>query len=435
MHKKNIHSANKLLSYIIRLYLVSFLFLILTGCTSTRSSFVKKNLKAHLLEDHFTGFSLYDPEKKTYMYNYNATKYFTPASNVKILSLYAALSTIGDSIPGLRYFGRGDSLFITGTGDPTLMHPFFKQSVTLDFIKNHSASTVVLSTSNFYDQAYAPGWAWEDFTYSFMPERSAFPMYGNLVSFYRKNDSLNITPGFFKSQTLSEERVFKRAFHDQKFYIPENIKDTVMVPFITNDSLVSVLLSEDIDKPVICSNILQPEYKTLLSIPSDSVYRYMMHESDNFIAEQLLLIASGVHSDSLHAKSFINHMLRGAFKNMPQRPRWVDGSGLSRYNLLTPKSIVFVLDKLYREVAGEQLFNWFPAGGETGTIKSWYAADRPYVYAKSGSLSNNYCLSGYLIAKSGKVLIFSYMANHFLQPSSEIKTQLEAFLWEIHNRF
>lgn len=97
--------------------------------------------------------------------------------------------------------------------------------------------------------------------------------------------------------------------------------------------------------------------------------------------------------------------------------------------------MVFLLDKMFNEIPKEKLLNYFPVGGQSGTLKKWYKADKPYVYAKSGTLSNNYNLSGYLIAKSGKMLIFSSMNNHFKIPLSKIKKEVEQTLFKIYNKY
>ena len=89
-------------------------------------------------------------------------------------------------------------------------------------------------------------------------------------------------------------------------------------------------------------------------------------------------------------------------------------------------SFVQILSKLYSEVPQERLFDVFPAGGESGTLKKYYHGKAaPYMYAKSGTFSNNYSLSGYLITNSGEVLIFSFMNNHYRKSSTEIKKQMQ----------
>ena len=170
------------------------------------------------------------------------------------------------------------------------------------------------------------------------------------------------------------------------------------------------------------------------SVPSDSLYKRMMEVSDNFLAEQILILASSKLSDTLSTSHVRNHILDTQLKELKHRPRWVDGSGLSRYNLFSPRSFVEVLIKLYSSIPQKRLFNLFPAGGVSGTIKNWYAGlNKPYVYAKSGTLGNNYNISGYVLTNSGKVLAFSFMNNHFKKSTNTVRMQMQQMLEHLKN--
>src|ERR1700677_4005798 len=63
-----------------------------------------------ILNNHFTGFALYDLDDKKMIYELNDDKYFTPASNTKLYTFYTCLRMLHDSIPALKYVIRGDSL-------------------------------------------------------------------------------------------------------------------------------------------------------------------------------------------------------------------------------------------------------------------------------------------------------------------------------------
>ena len=162
----------------------------------------------------------------------------------------------------------------------------------------------------------------------------------------------------------------------------------------------------------------------------------MLFESDNFLAEQLLMAASGIISDTLSTKNAIDFMLEHHLDDLEHQPRWVDGSGLSRYNLFTPRSFVQILQKLHRETLGERLFGIFPMWGPDTTVEKWEdIATEPFLFAKSGSVGNNYNLSGYVKTKSGKLLIFSFMNNHFRVPSSEIRKIMYTTLKHLHQNY
>ena len=79
-----------------------------------------------------------------------------------------------------------------------------------------------------------------------------------------------------------------------------------------------------------------------------------------------------------------------------------------------------------------------PIGGVDGTIKNWYAPDEdeaPYVFAKTGTLSNNHSLSGFVKTKKGKLLTFSFMNNNYSGSSSEVKFEMEKVLRMVRDRY
>ena len=80
--------------------------------------------------------------------------------------------------------------------------------------------------------------------------------------------------------------------------------------------------------------------------------------------------------------------LKTDFKNLPQKPRWVDGSGLSRYNLFSPRDFVFILEKMKNDFGMERIKNIFPTGND-GTLTNYYRAEKGYIFAKTGSLSGS----------------------------------------------
>ncbi|SHI80980.1 D-alanyl-D-alanine carboxypeptidase / D-alanyl-D-alanine-endopeptidase (penicillin-binding protein 4) [Arenibacter nanhaiticus] len=379
--------------------------------------------------NYFQGVFIYDPQKKDTLYQHNSQKYFTPASNTKIFTLFASLKTLPNNIPALKYVVLGDTLYMEGTGDPTLLHHYYNDSTALKFAAGYP--NIALHLNNFQETKFGPGWAWDDYDRNYSPERSGLPLYGNTLSVYQ-TDTIVASPSFFSPKIISQKQATRRALTENLFYVAPNRKDTLEIPFLVDSLVIQNLLEKALHKKLsLVPKMPASEKRTIYSIPSDSLYTRMMYESDNFIAEQLLILASSTLSDTLSSAKARNHVLDTYLKEMPQSPRWVDGSGLSRYNLFSPESIVFVLNKMYQEIPQERLLGYFPIGGISGTLKDSYPGkNSPYIYAKSGSLGNNYCLSGYLLTNSGKTLIFSFMNNHFKKSSKEVKEQMqEIFEW------
>ncbi len=410
----------------------------LTGCVSSKklvSSKINTSLQSDVFSNSFSGFLLVDAKTKDTLYNYNGHKYFTPGSNVKLFTFFAALQLLPKNTPALKYITKNDTLYIEGTGDPSFMNTHFKDKSTLNFLKKYKH--IKLHLNNFKEQKYAPGWAWEDFSWYYSPERSGFPMYGNVATILN-NSTQKVYPEYFKNNVFAlKDFSFNRAYSENKFYINLNAKDSIKIPFITSNKLSKKLLEKTLSQKIdVISKMPSGDKKTIYSIPTDSLYKRLLHESDNFIGEQLLLLGASTLSDTLNSAITKEFIIQKHLGDLPQKPRWVDGSGLSRYNLFTPESIVYVLDKIYNQLPQKKIFSLFPAGGVSGTIKNTFNTNgKPYIYAKSGSLGNNYCLSGYLITKSGKTLIFSFMNNHFKQSSSTIKQEMQAIFENVKNHY
>ncbi len=408
----------------------------LIGCSSSKRLVltVDKALNDKLYDNHFTGFLVIDANSKDTLYNQNSKKYFTPASNTKIFTLYAALNTLPYRIPALRYIKKNDTLHVEGTGDPSFLHPYLKDSTALHFLKQQN--NIALYTGNFQDSKFGPGWSWEDYQYYYSPERSGFPMYGNVAMITNLPETY-IVPEYFKDSVVPISANIDREEYRNLFYFDAARTDTLEVPFKTGDTTLKALLEKELKTAITVTKEMPLGVKqTLYGIAADSLYVRLMHESDNFIAEQLLMLSASEISDTLSMNIAITHTLANLLPSLPQQPRWVDGSGLSRYNLFTPQSMVYVLERLFVEVPTERLFKIFPSGGVSGTLDNWFdGTATPYIFAKSGSLGNNYCLSGYVLTKSGKTVIFSFMNNHFRHPTTEIKKGMELIFEKIRDTY
>ncbi|MEQ8525877.1 D-alanyl-D-alanine carboxypeptidase [Gracilimonas sp.] len=412
-----------------------------------------------VFKSNFTGFVLYDPEEDTTLFHRNSDKYFTPASNTKLYTFFASLKQLPDSLPALDYIISGDSLIFWGTGDPTFLHPDFNDSTAFNFLKE-SLYDLYYSDNHYEDELLGPGWAWGDYQYYYSTEKSPFPMYGNVaeievqeinqIKIAENEDGYVIKPAFFKSRIeLAQQRPGKetpflfRDFNSNTFEYSrksDTVQYTSYRPFHYTPELITNLLSDTLNKDVTYVDRVKPGYTNrLYGINKDTVLTRMLQPSDNFLAEQLLLSIAAEKNLPMNSSRVIAKVSEEYFSNFSKDPVWRDGSGLSRYNLFTPQNMVELLSLIDAEFADDSLmFRHFPAGGESGTIRNWYAhreGGEPYIFAKTGTLSNNHCLSGYLVTKSGKKLIFSFMNNHYVSSSSVVKVEMEKILWFIHQNY
>src|SRR5215212_2622420 len=96
-----------------------------------------------LLNAH-AGVSIYDPATHKYLYSHDSQKFFVPASNTKLFSLYAGLLG-GDSIISANIIER-ESMYIFPNGDPTFFNEEFPRQPLLDIIRQTKLDIVIVDT-------------------------------------------------------------------------------------------------------------------------------------------------------------------------------------------------------------------------------------------------------------------------------------------------
>lgn len=392
-----------------------------------------------------SGICIYEPSTGKYLYQYQDDKYFAPASNIKIMTTYTALKLLGDSLPAFRYAIEGDTLYVQGSADPSFLHPVFSQQRAFEWLRKTDKHIALVPALN-ENLPFGPGWSWEDYETDYQPERNEWPMYGDVVQLFHrwKNDS--ISPAFFNrpvNEVLDnnlDEATAGRAWRSNQFYVHyparNNKTFNAQVPYITGDiSDLRDRLVDTLKRPVTITPARNfSKAQKFYSRPVDSVLRPMMFESDDLMAEQMLMECSNQLLDTISSQKVIDYMLANSLKGLPHPPHWVDGSGLSRYNMFTPGDIVMVLDKLTKEFPKSRVYSIFPTAGQ-GTLGTRYAGMAGAIYAKTGSFGNCFALSGYLITRKGKTLIFSVMVNMHNDKNSNIRSAVEQFVTKVYENY
>ena len=151
----------------------------------------------------------------------------------------------------------------------------------------------------------------------------------------------------------------------------------------------------------------------------------MMKVSQNLYAETLLKAIGAIQGQPATAE-------RGRAAARAIFTRWniapgsyvqADGSGLSRYDYVTPEMIVRLLERLHGDPRHRDAFvATLPIAGKDGTISTRMRATRAdaNAVAKTGSISNVRALSGYVRTRDGELLAFSILANNFTIPAATV---------------
>jgi serine-type D-Ala-D-Ala carboxypeptidase/endopeptidase (penicillin-binding protein 4) len=433
-------------SYSKAIFLI-FNFYFLISCSTQKQLAKEANADFFSNKDFapaHVGIAVFDPAANKFLYQYQSDKYFVPASNTKLFSFYAGLKYLGDSLVAARYKMEGDRLILQATGDPTFLHPDFKNQPLLRFLQNDRIEKISINTA-FASQPLGRGWAWDDYTADYMAERDPFPMYGNIATFIFSGDSLQTIPPSLKPVVIGTPQVnqswdVNRTLGGHFFTIENGKGTTAKQKTITmameSGGFAARLLADTLHKEVTAEDdpIEKIESKVIHSQPTDSLFTIMMHRSDNFFAEQTLLMASNEKLGIMSDRKMIDTLLKTDLKDLPQRPQWVDGSGLSRYNLFSPQDFVWILNKLQTEFGLNRLKVILP-GANTGTLRGLYEGYEGRIFAKTGTLSNNVALSGYLITKQNRTLIFSVLVNNHQTTAAAIRKQISSFLTGIIDKY
>jgi serine-type D-Ala-D-Ala carboxypeptidase/endopeptidase (penicillin-binding protein 4) len=430
-------------------FLVLLSGFLLQGCSS--SHVLSNSPESELLNQEgfataHVGISVFDASSNVFLYNYQSEKYFTPASNTKLFSLYAGMKYLGDSLAGIRYIERDTDVLVVPTGDPTFLHRDFSSQPVAIFLKNKN---IYIDDENWKEKALGAGWSWDDYNDDYMVERSVMPVYGNFIQWAQSQQpdssfsSFSIPDINWKvdfSDSTGKEFFVKRNQNENVFIITQGKEKYKQqdVPFVTNGTQSAVeLLKDTISKKIfiIHSKLTQQHDRlnVLHSRPVDSLFQPMMSRSDNFFAEQTLLMVSNEFLGYMNDERIIDTLLKNDLIDLPQRPVWVDGSGLSRYNLFTPRDFVWILTKMKNEFGLERLKRILPTGG-AGTLGTYYKQDSGRIYAKTGSLSGVICLSGFLFTQKNHLLIFSILVNNLNASGSLVRKEVARYLDSIGSK-
>jgi len=385
-------------------------------------------------ENAFIGFTLYDPVKDKVIAEQYADQYMTPASVTKLFTYEAGKRYLPDILPALEYVIKGDSLIFWSTGYPLTLHPDQPDSMVINFLKE-SDQSLFYWPRPIKDERFGPGWGWDDFSGYYGAEKSLFPIYGNSIQVIMdsENKIFSATPThtglrFTESDSSGTRARVSRDEFWNEFEIQYKALqdggsitiDTLIRPFRYSDQLFLDLLGKASNKKIqSIDNFKRPDqFETLNGAPSDSLYKWMLQPSDNLFAEQILMMTSGLMGDTLS--------IEGAIKSFDpdQQLVWRDGSGLSRYNMFKPNEI----RDLLKNFDVNKMTELLPQGQRSGTLEGWYT---PNVYAKTGTLSNNHSLAGYVKTESGRTLIFVLIANHYASSTATIRKSFGTILEKI----
>jgi D-alanyl-D-alanine carboxypeptidase/D-alanyl-D-alanine-endopeptidase (penicillin-binding protein 4) len=421
------------------------------------------------------------------LYRRNAARVFLPASNQKLFTGAAALETLGPayrfrttvSASGQLRDGvlHGD-LIVRGSGDPTLSARFGASARSAflawaDSLRTRGITTVrggiVGVDSAFAGAPWGSGWAWDDLDYGFAAEYGALQFNEGVVTMQLfPSGTVGSPPIVVLDPPTQHVRIYNLATTGPAGSavdlsitrdpagpgvtvagsIPADTAMLTRTLAVRSSTayflsvLREALREAGIDVqgqalpagewPEDRAGVVEALLFTHQSPPLEDVLAGMMKPSQNQIAETLLLTVGrelrGVGTAEAGA-AVVDSLLR-AWSLPANELRMADGSGMSRYNLTSPRLLAGLLAHMDRSASREVWRASLPIAGADGTLENRMREPplRENVVAKTGTLTGVRALSGYLTTAGGEPVAFSILLDHHLRSASRADQMMEAAL-------
>jgi D-alanyl-D-alanine carboxypeptidase/D-alanyl-D-alanine-endopeptidase (penicillin-binding protein 4) len=161
---------------------------------------------------------------------------------------------------------------------------------------------------------------------------------------------------------------------------------------------------------------------TLTSPPLSEILKALMKPSQNQIAEMLFrTVAITKPADS--ARAVVGRQIASWGVAVPSEAIVRDGSGLARYDYISPRTVVRILDAMRRAPTFQVFYDALPIGGVDGTIRNRMKGTpaEGNVHAKTGSVAQSRSLSGFVTTADQHMLIFSFLSNNWTVPVRSVE--------------
>ena len=151
---------------------------------------------------------------------------------------------------------------------------------------------------------------------------------------------------------------------------------------------------------------------TAPSMPVRELIRFVNVPSNNFAAE-MLLKALGERYGTAGSTRAGAAVVRSTLREIDVRPRFVDGSGLSRSNTTTPTDVVALLDRMDEPDIRGIFRASLALAGQTGTVKARMRGTAAHrrCRLKTGTLRRVSALAGICRTRGGQDVAFAVLMN------------------------
>lgn len=426
----------------------------------------KLNLKDNLKNSNISYYAV-DLKTGKVLANYRGENVAIPASVMKIVTSATALEVLGEDTrleTKVLYDGKinkgvlnGD-IYIQGGGDPTLGSDGFKgnreafidtwvNAVKKAGIKSINGEIIVIDNLFGYDGVLGK-WLLEDLASGYGQAVYGISVFDNTTNVFLSSNSnstkvekikpsvKNLTfENHLKISPKGKNDIYVRGvpFENRRFLVGEMAKNIKMTSIKTDIPDPGMFLGEYFKEKLEQSGIdVKGKVKTARTTPKRAknakvlivtksktigeIVKVLLTRSDNHYTEHLyqLIKLKNVDINEYWAKKGINTKALEMY----------DGSGLSRSNNLTAKTLVDILVYMYKN--HPQYVNLLPRAGYEGTVVGFLPKSRfkGVAKVKSGSMGGVQSYAGYA-EQGNKKIAFAILINHWTGSRRSVKNEME----------
>ncbi len=428
-----------------------------------------------------------DVTSRKVIMDYGSERLLAPASTTKLFSTAYALDNLGgDYRPVTSLFYNGtisDSIltgdiWIIGGGDMSLGSKFFDPGDRAGFLNEWGNALLAAGIRQVNGNIYADGsdygyegvpddWLWGDIGNYYGAHFSGAMVYDNLIEYHFRTapagklteliytvprvDSLKFTNNIVSSVKAGDNSYIFGApysyIREGRGTLPQNTGDFMVKGSLPNPELQLALdfsrkLSEmgishqgkaactreyPLRRPVSTwKKILDHRGKTVKEIAVVTNY-----ESINVFAEGLMRLASFVKSGKGGHDDASTNMLGYWKEKLNAKALYLnDGSGLSRTNAITARTMCDLLVYMNNSGSKADFYETLPVAGISGTLKSVARNQAAHgrIHAKSGTMRRTKSYAGYAETSSGKRIAFAFIVNNYTCSNKQVVQQMELLM-------
>ncbi len=432
------------------------------------------------------GIHVIDARTGKQLYAHNESRFFLPASNMKLFTTALALTKLG---PDYRFETRlieeaGGDVVLVGSGDPSMsgrVYPYNRNvpsAPPLRAIEDLADQAVVAGLTRVHgdivgdDRLYPwapfpPNWSQSDASGESGAPISALSVADNFVTIYftptksGEPVQLSLSPALeyfaidnrivtFAGAGEAKIRLTRTPGSRQLLFegtLPTTAKNYYATVAIDDPALYAACALYDaltrrgiaIDGHPVARHRSNgdayepPEGKVLgirTSPPASELIQMVDKVSENLHAELLLREVGRIARKSGTADAGLAEMTAfltkiGAAPGADSRMD--DGSGLSRNAQVTPRLVTQLLGYMYNSSSHDAWISMLPVGGEDGTLSRRLCCtlEAHAIHAKTGTLNRALALSGYAESKSRGWLAFSILVNDFAATAADVEAWID----------